>query len=240
MGPALPALLVLPVLPVLQVLLVLQSNPESSQPENVIIESLIRNNSMTIEVKDVYKSMLGEEVLKGVSWEIGDDDCWLLTGPEDSGKTLLLRIILGLEKPDRGSVNLLGDYKYSSVNAGVVFQEDRLCEQFSAVENVAMVNRRLSENVASQELSKFLKDDQLRVPVRSLDPVTRRLVVMIRASIIPSDILLMDEPFRGMDPDLRSKCISYIRDKAGHKAIVFAQRTNEGLEFCRRFDLGRR
>ncbi len=193
---------------------------------------------MIIELKDISKSVNGRAVLKDINWHIGSEDTWLLTGPEESGKTLLLRIVLGLEKADSGSVNLLGDYKYASVNAGVVFQEDRLCEQFSAVENVAMVNERLSEMVAAEELGKFLKEEDLYVPVSSLDPVTRRIVVIIRACIIPSDVLLMDEPFRGMDDALRGRMISYIRDKAGHKGIVFAQRGSEGLEFCRRFDLG--
>ena len=193
---------------------------------------------MTIEVLNVSKSAGGKQVLKDVNWKISSDDTWLLTGPEDSGKTLLLRILLGLEKPDSGSVNLLGDYKYASVHARVVFQEDRLCEGFSAVENVAMVNERLSETVAAEELQKFLSQEQMEVPVCELDPVTRRLVVMIRACIIPSDILLLDEPFRGMDEQLRSRAIAYIRDKAGHKGIVFSQRTDEGLGFCRRFALG--
>lgn len=193
---------------------------------------------MTIEVKEVSKSVQGKEVLKDVCWEICDDDNWLLTGPEGCGKTLLLRILLGLDRPDRGSVNLLGDYKYSSVNAGVVFQEDRLCEQFSAVENVAMVNKRLSEKVAAEELLKFLTEDQVRCPVSDLDPVSRRIVVIVRAAIIPSDLLLLDEPFRGMDPELRQRALSYIKDKAGHKGIVFAQRTEEGLEGCRKLVLG--
>ena len=192
---------------------------------------------MTIEVLNVSKSAGGKQVLKDVNWKISSDDTWLLTGPEDSGKTLLLRILLGLEKPDSGSVNLLGDYKYASVNAGVVFQEDRLCEGFSAVENVAMVNERLSETVAAEELQKFLSQEQMEVPVCELDPVTRRLVVMIRACIIPSDILLLDEVLRGMDDALRKKVVSYIRDKAGHKGIVFVQRDDKGLEFCRRFAL---
>ena len=150
---------------------------------------------------------------------------------------MLLRLILGLEKPDSGSVNLLGDYKYANVNAGVVFQEDRLCEQFSAVENVAMVNERLSETVAAEELSRFLPQDRQTVPVCELNETERRLVVMIRACIIPSDLLLLDEPFRGMDSDLRSRVITYIRDKAGHKGIVFVQRDESGLEFCRKFPL---
>lgn len=192
---------------------------------------------MTIQLQDICKSVAGQQVLKDINWQIASEDCWLLTGPSGSGKTLLLRLILGLEKPDSGSVNLLGDYKYANVNAGVVFQEDRLCEQFSAVENVAMVNERLSETVAAEELIRFLPQDRLTVPVCELNETERRLVVMIRACIIPSDILLLDEPFRGMDSDLRSRVIAYIRDKAGHKGIVFVQRDESGLEFCRKFSL---
>ena len=192
---------------------------------------------MTIQLQDICKSVSGQQILKDINWQIASEDCWLLTGPSGSGKTMLLRLILGLEKPDSGSVNLLGDYKYANVNAGVVFQEDRLCEQFSAVENVAMVNERLSETVAAEELSRFLPQDRQTVPVCELNETERRLVVMIRACIIPSDILLLDEPFRGMDSDLRSRAITYIRDKAGHKGIVFVQRDESGLEFCRKFPL---
>lgn len=192
---------------------------------------------MTIEVENISKSVSGREILTDLYWKISQDDCFLLTGPQGSGKTLLLRIILGLEKPDRGSVNLLGDYKYTFINTGVVFQEDRLCEQFSAVENVAMVNKRLSERVAGEELVKFLPEDRLWIPVCELDAVERRLVAVVRACIIPSDILLLDEPLRGMDSTLRKKTVEYIIDRAGHKGIVFAQRDDLGLEFCRRFVL---
>lgn len=192
---------------------------------------------MTIQLENICKSAGGIPVLKDINWEIASDDCFLLTGPPGSGKTLLLRLILGLEKPDSGSVNLLGDYKYAQVNAGVVFQEDRLCEQFSAVENVAMVNERLSETVAGEELLKFLPEDRLYIPVSELSETERRLVVMIRALIIPSDILLLDEVLRGLDEALSRRVISYIRDKAGHKGIVFVQRDDTCLEFCRRFTL---
>ena len=159
---------------------------------------------MTIQLENICKSSDGKKILENINWEIGSDDCFLLTGPEGSGKTMLLRLILGLEKPDSGRVNLLGDYKYASVNAGVVFQEDRLCEQFSAVENVAMVNERLSAMVAEEELVKFLPSDRLAIPVSELSPLERRLVVMIRACIIPSDILLLDEALRGRESCLYS------------------------------------
>ncbi len=192
---------------------------------------------MTIELQNISKTIEGRSILRNINWNISSDDIWALTGPEGSGKTMLFRLILGLEKPDSGSVNLLGDYKYSRVNAGVVFQEDRLCEQFSATENVAMVNERLSETVAREDLLHFLPEECLGKDVSLLDQVQRRLVVIVRACIIPSDLLLLDEPFRGMDEELRGKALSYIRDKAGHKGIVIAQRTMEGLEFCRKFEL---
>ncbi len=192
---------------------------------------------MTIELQNIKKSFEGRNVLNDINWTISSDDFWVLTGPQGSGKTTLFRLILGLEKPDSGSVNLLGDYKYARVNAGVVFQEDRLCEQFSAIENVSMVNERLSETVAKEELIRFLPEECLSREVSLLDPVQRRLVVIVRACIIPSDLLLLDEPFRGMDEDLRKKTLAYIRDKAGHKGIVIAQRNMEGLEFGRKFEL---
>ncbi len=192
---------------------------------------------MTIQLLNICKAVSGKEILKDINWEISEDDCFLLEGPAGSGKTLILRLILGLETPDSGSVNLLGDYKYPSVNAGVVFQEDRLCEQFSAVENVAMVNKRLSERVAGEELAKFLPADRLTVPVSALNAVERRLVTVVRASIVPSDILLLDDALRGMDDALKTRVIDYIRDRAGHKGIVFAQRDDACLQFCRRFSL---
>ena len=192
---------------------------------------------MTIQVQNVCKSVSGHKVLDNINWEISSDDNFLLTGPALSGKTLLLRLILGLEKPDSGKIKLLGDYKYTSVNAGVVFQEDRLCEQFSAVENVAMVNERLSETVAAEELLKFLPEERLTLPVCMLNETERRITVVVRACIVPSDILLLDEPLRGMGSSLRSRVIAYIRERAGHKGIVFAQRDDAGLEFCRTFSL---
>ena len=100
-----------------------------------------------------------------------------------------------------------------------------------------MVNERLSERVAEEDLIRFLPQERLHIPVCELNAVERRIVALVRACIIPSDILLLDEPFRGMDEELRGQALSYIREKARNKGIVFAQRDERGLEFCRRFAL---
>lgn len=188
---------------------------------------------MTIEVENISKAYYGRPVLRNFSLDISSDTSYLITGESGAGKTTLLRIILGLEQPDEGRVRLLGDYKYSRVNAGVVFQEDRLCEDFSAVQNVAMVSRLLSERTAREELVKLLPAEALDQPVRELSGGMRRRVCIVRACSIPSDVILMDEPFTGLDADNRQKCIAYIRQMQGSTPLVLTGHSTEGLSFCK-------
>ena len=188
---------------------------------------------MTIEAEHIFKSYDGKNVLKDFSLDISSDSSYAITGESGAGKTTFLRILLGLEKPDQGRVRLLGDYKYSRVNAGVVFQEDRLCENFSAVENVAMVSRKLAPRIAREELEKILPADQLDKPVQELSGGMRRRVCIIRACIVPSDVIIMDEPFAGLDEDNRKKCIRYIRSIQGTTPLVVTAHSLEGLDFCK-------
>jgi ABC-type multidrug transport system ATPase subunit len=188
---------------------------------------------MTIEAEHIYKSYNGKSVLTDFSLDVSSDSSYLITGESGAGKTTFLRILLGLEKPDQGRVRLLGDYKYSRVNAGVVFQEDRLCENFSAVQNIAMVSKKLSERIAREELEKILPADQLDKPVRELSGGMRRRVCIIRACVVPSDVIVMDEPFAGLDEENRQKCIQYIRGIQGSTPLVITGHSMEGLGFCK-------
>lgn len=193
---------------------------------------------MTIEIDHISKSFDGKPVLQDLSFMIAADHSYVITGPSGIGKTTLLRIILGLTAPDAGKVQLLGDYKYPRVNAGVVFQEDRLCEDYSAVTNVAMVNQRLSPRIAREDLERLLPADELDKPVRELSGGQRRRVCIVRACAIPSDILIMDEPFTGLDPASRQQAIDYIRAVKGTTPLVITAHDLKGLEFCKRIELG--
>lgn len=188
---------------------------------------------MTIEAEHIYKSYDGKPVLEDFCLDVSSDSSYVITGESGAGKTTFLRVLLGLEKPDQGRVRLLGDYKYSRVNAGVVFQEDRLCEEFSAVENVAMVSKKLSERIARQELEKLLPADQLDKPVKELSGGMRRRVCIVRACVVPSDVLVMDEPFAGLDEENRRKCIEYIRSVQGTTPLVLTAHSLDGLVFCK-------
>ena len=188
---------------------------------------------MIIEVKDISKAFNGQKILDNFNINIEDEHSYILTGESGCGKTTLLRIILGLEAPDTGKVTLLGDYKYPYINAGVVFQEDRLCDSFSAVTNCALVSKKVFKQTVREELCKLLPEDRVDIPVKELTPAERRLVCIVRACCIPSDVLIMDEPFEGLSGDVRAKAISFVRDKMGSGSLVIAARDTTGLEFGR-------
>ena len=192
---------------------------------------------MTIEVKDVCKSFDGKQVLQDFNLNIEEEHSYVITGPSGCGKTTLLRLILGLDEPDSGTVKLLGDYKYPFINSGTVFQEDRLCDDYDAVTNVTMVSKKVFKQTVIEELKKLLPEDALYKPVKELSGGQRRRVAIVRACAIPSDILIMDEPFTGLDEESREKAIAYIRDKQGSGALVITTHDTNGLEFGRIINL---
>ncbi|WP_035777245.1 ABC transporter ATP-binding protein [Butyrivibrio sp. AE3004] len=192
---------------------------------------------MTIDLENICKSYGNLNVLKDFNLGIEDDHSYVITGESGSGKTTLIRILLSLEEPDSGRVHFMGDYKYPYLNAGVVFQENRLCEDFSAVQNVVMVGRKNSVKVVRQELLRLLPEDAIDKPVSQLSGGMKRRVAIVRACSIPSDMLIMDEPFTGLDIENRLKAIEYIREKQGRNPLLLTSHDLEGLDFCRRIEL---
>ncbi len=192
---------------------------------------------MTIEVLNVSKNYEGKPYLKSASLDISSGSVISVVGPKKSGKTALLRIIMGLEEADGGKVTLLGDYKYDRFNVGAVFQDDRLCPGFTAAQNVAMVNKRFSVRVAREELEKLLPAGTADLPVEELTPAQRRMVCIVRACIIPSDVRLMDEPFAGMTKEEKEKSIAYIRSVMANTPLVITCLPGEELPFGRTFHL---
>ena len=94
---------------------------------------------MTLELQNISKSFDGLPVLRNLNLSFHQGQCYCLMSPSGSGKTTLLRILMGLEQPDQGMV--LADGKPQDMNSltvSAVFQEDRLCESVSPIENVSM------------------------------------------------------------------------------------------------------
>ena len=99
---------------------------------------------MKIEFKQVEKRFGGKVVLQHLDWCIQDGEIWRVAGPSGQGKTTLLRLLMGLEKPSSGKI--LGA---ESVRFAPVFQENRLLLKQNAIENIQFVcDKTISEITA--------------------------------------------------------------------------------------------
>ena len=125
---------------------------------------------MTLELQHISKSYDGLPVLKNLNLSFQQGQCYCLMSPSGSGKTTLLRILMGLEQADHGLILADGTPQdMSSLPASAVFQEDRLCESFSPIENVAMcAGRSLKAPRIKWELARLLPEECLNRPVSTL------------------------------------------------------------------------
>ena len=141
----------------------------------------------------------------------------VLWAPSGWGKTTLLRVLMGLETPTSGSVQGVG-------RVSAVFQEDRLCPQLNAVQNVALVLPGLEIQYKEQIEICFqqlgLDSTALVLPARKLSGGQKRRVALLRALLAPSDTLLLDEPFTGMDPETLQKVKAEFEKRAEERATA--------------------
>ncbi len=181
-----------------------------------------------IELRHITKSYDGLPVLTDISMTFRDGGCYCLMSPSGSGKTTLMRIMMELETPDEGTVAITPGGKTAAISA--VFQEDRLCESFSPMDNVMMcVGRSLKASRVRWEMGKLLPEECLNRPVSTLSGGMKRRVAVLRALLTPSDILIMDEPFTGMDEELKRSVIAYIREKQDGRILILSTHQEEDV-----------
>lgn len=137
-----------------------------------------------------------------------------IMGPSGCGKTTLLRIILGLETPDRGT--LTG--KPERVTA--VFQENRLFEDFSALSNLAAVCPHGDKHTMADHLTELGLGDSLHKPVRTLSGGMKRRVSIARAVLAPGDLVILDEPFTGLDKDTKDVVLNYLKHHTQDRTLL--------------------
>jgi len=170
---------------------------------------------MELRVDNLCKSYGGVPVLRNVSFIAGPGVTCVMA-PSGTGKTTLLRILLGLEPPDSGSITGLEGRRISAV-----FQEDRLLPDRSAPENLRFV---LGPAFQRREVLALLAElglaEAAEKPVREFSGGMRRRTALARALSVPFDLLLLDEPFAGLDQENRLRCIQAIRRRSAGKAVL--------------------
>ena len=172
---------------------------------------------MDIKVDHVSKAYGEQQILRDLCCVFPEGKTTCIRGRSGCGKTTLIRLLLGLDIPDKGKIEVISDRKISAV-----FQEDRLCENLSAASNIRLV---CAKTISDRELEEAYKAVALtevwQKPVRELSGGMRRRVSILRALLADSDCVIMDEPLRGLDEKTRIKTIDYILKKTEGKTLIF-------------------
>lgn len=171
---------------------------------------------MELRVEDLRKSYGGTAVLQGVSFtaEIG---LTRVTGSSGIGKTTLLRILLGLESPDGGTTNA-DRFRWAAV-----FQEDRLLPGLDAAGNLRFVlGSRYDAARGAALLRELGLAEAADKRVRDYSGGMKRRLALARALLAPSDALILDEPFTGLDADNCDAALRCILRAAEEKIVLLA------------------
>lgn len=182
-----------------------------------------------IQIQKLSKSYGEERVLSEVELSLRAGGRYLLMAHSGAGKTTLLRLLMGLETADGGRILGLEQKKL-----GVVFQEDRLCEACDAITNIRLAaeaggrtGQQLREKII-REASELLPAECLTKPVRELSGGMKRRVCLLRAVCSGADVLILDEPFNGMDEQTRARCAEYLlRRQEGRLLLMTTHRREE-------------
>lgn len=140
-----------------------------------------------------------------------------IRGSSGSGKTTLLRVIMGLHPPHSGKV-------YLDEGAGIsaMFQENRLCENLSAIDNIRLVSPLLPKNEIEKALERVGLGGSAKQPVEDFSGGMKRRVAFLRALLFEFDLLLLDEPLTGVDNEAASQMLSIIKEASAGKTVLIA------------------
>lgn len=173
---------------------------------------------MAIEIKNLTKAYDGQAVLENLSLTFDDGSFTCIMGKSGVGKTTLLNILMGLENADSGVICGLDDKKVS-----VVFQENRLCNNITALLNIKMViqkDSRITDDKISEYLRRIGLGNDLKKPVSEYSGGMKRRVAILRALLADFDLLIMDEPLKGLDDETKETVIALIKELTKEKTVI--------------------
>ena len=201
-----------------------------------------------IIIKNLWKSYDSLTVLKNVDLTLDRDQTYCLMSPSGTGKTTLFRILMGLEKADEGEIvwsassgSCFGSGSDRDVSRplriSTVFQEDRLCPTFSPLENVMMVQKQPTceplKNEIRTAMCRLLPEECFNRPVSTLSGGMKRRTAILRALLTKSDMLLLDEPFTGLDEETKIDVIRFLQEYRNNRFLLISTHQKEDVELLK-------
>lgn len=187
-----------------------------------------------IKIEDLQKSFDGHDVLKGISFEVGKGQVFALVGGSGGGKSVLLKHVVGLLKPDRGRVMVDGkeisgsggNMRAFRERLGFLFQGGALFDSMNVFENVAFPLKeksKLSKNLIREKVLSELENVGLsgsenRYPSQISGGMVKR-AALARALVGDPEIMLFDEPTTGLDPVTGQSILKLI--DSCHRRLLF-------------------
>ncbi|WP_212004414.1 ABC transporter ATP-binding protein [Chitinophaga sp. HK235] len=177
----------------------------------------IDRNEVVISIRDLYKSFGSNRVLRGVDLDLHKGENVVVLGRSGTGKSVLIKIIVGLLYPDAGTVNVLGrdvntlteaDLRELRMQVGFSFQSSALYDSMTVGENLAFPLRRNNKRISNDQVRRMvdivldavgLSQTINQLPAE-LSGGQRKRIGIARTLILKPQIMLYDEPTAGLDP----------------------------------------
>ena len=168
-----------------------------------------------MELCNITKTYAEKVIFDNFDLRLEDGERLMLCAPSGRGKTTLLGLMMGLIKPDGGTVQGIPQ------TMAAVFQEDRLPDDFTPLACIRMTApRTVSKETITAHLNEAGLADCLQLPVKNLSGGQKRRVAIVRAVISDAEMLFLDEPFTGLDPETKKKMCAYINKYTKGKTLV--------------------
>lgn len=184
----------------------------------------VADAQLLISLENISKSYGEAVVLEKVSLKVCAGERVCLMAPTGAGKTTLLRILLGRDVPNSGCVRGAGASPSVALMQGApVLQHATLVESLNPLENILLYAApRVSEGAITSALRALLPEGCDTKPVCELSGGTRRLVEILRALSAAGEVVVMDEPFAGLDTATHAKAAAFISEHLGERALIVA------------------
>lgn len=188
----------------------------------------------TIELKNVSKSIDGNEVLQNINVKLESGKIYGFVGKNGSGKTMLFRIVAGLMCASGGTISINGDeYLYNSkypLSMGIIIENAGMYKEFTGKDNLkflASIKRKIGEKEINEAITKVGLDPKDKRVLKKYSLGMRQRIIFAQAIMEQPDVLLLDEPTNALDKDGVELIRKLILEEKNRGAIVCLASHNE-------------